>query len=515
MAAEPISITFPWQFDPVTGDSWTSLSLGSRGSARVTWDTASAIVAVAAAGCAYVDEAQSVLPVMAAPFAALSNVPRSQSEAHFGSGGYTGSMATADLSVTLTTDSNASSVVAVPLQVAAIQLVEAGGFPVGGPANLQGIVGLSWPNPVGLGVMTLPPFCTNGSTPSLTPQGSRTCSPASGVVPGVPLLQQLAVATPLVRSTVTFRFDGSTATGTRHGAVTLGAGAPTEPDVVPSYAILALQKAWGIAYLDNYVVQVPSLAVGGTTLNFDANALAGGTVIRGHHYGGWVVDSGTCFMSMPEAVLNATLAELGRQYIAAGGTMDATKVEALLETGRNFDGDARQPPYIGSVLNTSPPCVVVTAEEAHGLPTIAIALGAAPGNQTLLYTPDMYLYPVPSTQPRCVQLGLSANDQGVIGSLNMQGHTVFFDQDNKQIAFALNAQKATAPASTQRDLHATVAIGLGLGLGLGLPIAAAVAYTVVWRGRRQGAIWGRRRTILSVPEESSPGKLVDASDTAL
>ena len=132
------------------------------------------------------------------------------------------------------------------------------------------------------------------------------------------LLQQLSISTPLVRSTVTLRFDASTTTGIRHGTVTLGAEAPTEPDVVPSYAMLALQKAWGIAYLDNYVVQVASLAVGGTKLNFDPNSLAGGTVIRGNHYGGWVVDSGTCFMSMPEAVLNATLAEVKRQKKEAG-----------------------------------------------------------------------------------------------------------------------------------------------------------------------------------------------------
>ena len=502
-SAASATVSFPWNFDPITGDSWSVLSFGSHGEARVTWDTGSGPVAVAVAGARYQDLAQSVLPGMVEPYATVPVVPQSQIDAHFGSGGYEGSMATANLSVVLAAEGGTVPA-RVPLRLAAIHRIDTGGFPVGGPARLQGIVGLSWPNPPGLGVMTLPPFCTGGSSPSVTPAGSRTCNPATGVEPSVPLLQQLSKAasvpptTPLLltRNTITMRFQGSTIAATRHGTVVLGAEAPAAPLVLPGYALLPLQKAWGIAYVDNYVVRVPSLAVGGVGLNFTEEQLAGGSVVRGNHYGGWVVDSGTCFMSMPPVVLNATLSELEQRYRAAGGTLTAAKLDALLGTGRVFDGDGRQPPYVGSVLTVSAPCVVISPDEARGLPTITISLAGAhvkSSEPVLEYTPDMYLYqPLPATQPRCMQLGFSGNNQGIIGSLNIQGYTVYIDQDNKQIAFATNAAANTDGGGCA--VGTGCAIGLGVGLGLGMPLLAGLVYAATRRGQYK---YGRTRAMLS------------------
>ena len=98
----------------------------------------------------------------------------------------------------------------------------------------------------------------------------------------------------------------------------------------------------------------------------------------------------------------------------------------------------------------------------------------------LEYTPDMYLYqPLPATQPRCMQLGFSGNNQGIIGSLNMQGYTVYIDQDNKQIAFATNAGANTDNTD-------------GVGLGLGVPLLAGLVPSSPPPGPVVGLKWGSK-----------------------
>ena len=418
--------SLPWRFDVTTGDSFVDIELaapdGDGASAgRFHLDTGSGATAVAVAGCRTDDPDQSLPPVVSGMTAGLSEVPESTISSVYASGGWQGMMAKGLLI------GNSRS---TPLTLATMRDILPGGFPVGGPQNLQGILGLYFPNIGGAAGGAIPPYCVNGSKPATGPQG-RTCVPAAGMVSNVPFVQQLVSSGVVAQPTIGISFEGTTADGDRYGNFTVGEAAPTEAQLLP------LQKVYGLAYQSWYIIRVPSIRVGGETLPFSERELYGNKSldIQGetHYFGGFFIDTGTCFLTLPQPVLNHTLALIARQYKEAGGTMADAKLANLLASGNTTELGA-QPPYFGLGVHGRP-CVSLNADEIRGLPSVSLTVAGNDGDETteLKYTPSMYLYPAFAG---CFQLGFQPGEQGIIGSLNLQWRVLFVDQAAKVFALS-------------------------------------------------------------------------------
>ena len=126
------------------------------------------------------------------------------------------------------------------LTLATMREILPGGFPAGGKKNLQGILGLFFPNLGGAAGGAIPPYCVNGSKPSTGPQG-RTCVPTAEMVSNVPFVQQLVSLGVVIRPTIGISFKGTIADGDRYGLFTVGDAAPAEAQLLP------LQKVYGIS----------------------------------------------------------------------------------------------------------------------------------------------------------------------------------------------------------------------------------------------------------------------------
>ena len=441
-SAIPPTITIPWQFDTVTGDSYIEMTFGDGDHAvpaRVSLDTGSNLFSVAGpGGVVTVDPARSVAPPVAPPWpTGLRVVANSTIVKHYGSGGFEAGMATGALHIM--PDDAGSSTTPPNVTVAAMRSVEGGGFPVGGPHNLDGILGISFPD----ASVSRSGYCLNGATPrrSGPPYFAPTCDPpqtagTDNFVPAVPLLQQLRAGGAVAHATITMSFEGSVADRTRHGTLTLGAEAPPA-----GAALVPLRKYYGQAYAVFYLVEVPAVFVGGERLPFNTSQLEGNSKTSGGRppLGGWEVDSGTIYPALPPTPFAALLAALARQYRANNGTMDDAKLAALLATANACATLGKCPPWFGPPASI--PCVNVSAGEAAGLPTVSFALGPAAARASaparpqprLDYPATDYLYPV-LPAGGCVQLGFSAGP-GFLGNLAMQGTTAWFDQDAKELAF--------------------------------------------------------------------------------
>ena len=174
---------------------------------------------------------------------------------------------------------------------------------------------------------------------------------------------------------------------------------------------------------------VERVSVGDAVLPFNASAYAGDPKF-GAPAGGALVDSGFTFPAFPAPVLAALVGELRAQY---AGTMDGATLARLLNT--SAPNGAWAPPY----------CVPATMAELDGFPTVTYTLrasGSPAATATLAFPPEHYLFAPNASLPLCFALGLQSTGPGadtVIGQMAMQGHTVFYDQDEKVMAFVPNA----------------------------------------------------------------------------
>ena len=410
-AASPV-VSLPWFFDTASGDSLVDLPFQGGGFARLSLDTGSATLGVTVPGCETVDPAQSMQPLVAPPVLVHDTAPNSTIRMHYGSGSWTGAMASGALALP------ASPAAGTPLVFAAMLTILPGGFPVGGAHNIAGILGLTWPNPAGARERpySVNPFCVNGSKPT-TASGRLDCDPPSGAVPNVPLLQQLLEQGVVGRSTLLMSFEGSVANRTRQGTLLLGAAPPTG---AAASQLLPLVEYMGLAFAGFYLVAVNELAVGGNRLPFDAAALVGNPT-----KGGFVVDTGEFGLQLPPAVLAAVVRELHDSY-SGPATLDGARMDALLASA-NISELGPIPPFFGP----PPPCVNLSAPERAGFAALQLSLG---GGVELPFPPDHFIYPARDDWPDCMMLAFHPGE-GIIGSFAMHGRSLFLDQDNHSIAF--------------------------------------------------------------------------------
>lgn len=318
VSSESGIVTFPWVFDITSGDCLVELPFVGGGAARVTLDTGSPTLGIAVPGCETVDPAQSVQPLVVPPVLVHTTVPNSTIQMHYGSGGWDGAMASGALAIP-------GTLASTPVVFGAILSVEPGGFPVGGPSNIAGILGLTWPNPEGARSRpySTQPYCLNGSRPSFA-GGQLNCNPASDAVPNLPLLQQLLEHGVVGRSTLHLSYEGNVVDRTRHGTLTLGASPPTG---AAAAALVPLVKYLGLAFAGFYVVAVDELTVDRTGRKFGEAALSDGSMV-----GGFIVDTGEFGLQLPQPVLTAVLQALRDGY-RGPETLGGVRMDRLLASG--------------------------------------------------------------------------------------------------------------------------------------------------------------------------------------
>ena len=297
------SIPFVW--DVNASNSLATLKVKSSSSGEVKSITVSLDLGSSgfAAGTENVYPGHSsvkpVLPLPQGPQNAYKIVPNSIVEMSYGSGNFSAYMATTLLNV----DGLYSNVT-----LGAMYLYYPP-FPMGGPKNDVGILGLSWE-----AYLQPPPYCINGAIPDKTAYG-KSCYPEDDAIVNSPLLNQLDSIGLIERKTIEMLFLGSTQSipMNRYGTLTYGKDQPTY-----NCTGIDLQKIYGQAYQSYYLIRVPSINVGSVTLPFSEVDLQGNSKLSvngvDEWIGGWIVDSGWNYDVLPTAVYDSLTSTIWSQY---------------------------------------------------------------------------------------------------------------------------------------------------------------------------------------------------------
>ena len=443
-------------FDNLTANSVASIPLSSlhnsygneSGSVLVSLDLGSNFFAVAIEGLTLIPNGYTPLHPLPQGTTIPFNIDdTSIVNASYGSGGFQARLATGRLLL----NSSTSTVI----NFGAMINYEAP-FPIGGPKNVIGILGLNYPYG--------PPYCVNSSVPVITPYG-RNCAPSEDAVVNMPLLQQLNANGLVSDLTVTMRFEGSTPMMNRYGTLTLGSSYNTSFPTVP------LEPIYGIEYTQYYITRIPALLVNGQPLNMTEVQLQGGTYLSGcceNWFGGWIIDSGWLYTVLPYYVYLNTTAAMWASYQSAGGTMSSLQWNQLVTLGLTSGNNCS----IGADYCTNSlenvPCVILTINELNNLPMISLQLYNSSNGETIYwnYPSVNYMYQITTG---CYQLGLTVGDGAIIGNLQMQGHVVFVDQTNNIAQFyPIDTTTAVIIDNSSSNKYKFGTTGHIVGLTLGL-----------------------------------------------
>lgn len=434
---------FVW--DDATTNSLATFELtGAEGAGAgyvtVSLDLGSAFFSVATNGIYPVSDGYSpIYPLPNGTSVPFVVVPDSTVNASYGSGGFTASMATALINV---------NGALINITLGAMERYYPS-FPLGGYLNNIGIWGLTYPPP--------PPYCVNGASVVETSSG-KGCFPSNDTVTSVPLLQQLNSSGAINRCSVKMVFEGNTRDMNRYGTLTLGANPKVNGKSVP------LEPIYGLSYQHSYyIIRVPKMYVGDYQLPMSERTLQGNTLLEmygeSYWFGGWIVDSGWMYTTLPQDVYNSTTAQMWEQYVLADGTMTFSSWENLTNIGQVSGTDCLVGADYCAPLE-SIPCVPLSSTMLRGLPTLTMQLS---NGSTWEYPPENYMYPITSG---CYQLGLTVNGQSIIGNLQMQGHSIFLDQETniaqiKRISGGSSSSNSTLSAGAIGGICAAIIVFVG------------------------------------------------------
>jgi len=353
-------------------------------------------------------------------------------------------------------------------------------FPMGGNRNDVGILGLTW-----AADLKPAPFCVNGSEPVVTDRG-RSCNPSSDSRTNLPLLNQLFKAQVVDKKTVEMLFEGSTQEMNRYGSLSYGGG--------PTYSGTAIEliPIYNLVYEGNYIIRVPEIYVGTYMLPYTERELQGNSTysipgVGVEWFGGWIVDSGFTYTLYPYNVYMNITAQIWEQYT---GNMPRNKWENLVEIGKTSQSNCTHGPQFCAALDKIP-CVSLLPEEIDGLPTVIMYIGGD-SQVTWKFSATNYMYPLYNESTggtNCYQLALAigANNQGIIGNLQMSGYQVFLDQDTKTARIV----ELPPPSGTNTKTDTSDNHKLLIGVTIGCFVAFAA---VIFAMFRYGLLGQRRKS---------------------
>ena len=361
-------------------------------------------------------------------------------------------------------------------------------FPMGGPYNDIGILGLCW-NAQEFDSPS--PYCINNDAIIYTDLGP-TCNNTDDIVENIPLLYQLKANGVVQKLAIELIFEGNTSSMNRYGQFSMGGDISYDsnsPNVLDQKTV-PLNKLYSSIYAHYYLISVPSMKVGNMVLPFGEYELEGNNfIVEGNntlYYGGWTVDTGTTYSLFPEAIyLNATAA-IWEQYTGSMSYSSWLDLVSINSGGGAAGGDGCTTNANWCAPMDEIPCVNLSEEELQGLPDITMDLQ----NGTWVFPAENYMWPIredTTTSPgtKCYQLGFGQSDYGLIGNLQMQGHQLYFDLENKVLTIGVLNSSSPSPSPsipppTPSQQHAISSADI-IGIAFAVVIGVCILYGIVQR----------------------------------